>query len=84
MYVFSSTYANQWESTKIYIDGVLYNGGAQALAATGAVSSLNSLILGGTSAYGRSTQFYIRDVRISNVRRDDTYAFNSAKALLSL
>ena len=85
MFVYSSTYANAWESTKTYINGVLQDGGAAGLAAGGAVSSLNTLTLGGQSTFnGRSTQFYIRDVRISNVRRDATYAFSTAKALLSL
>ena len=83
MFVLDSSLAGA-QSTKIYIDGILYNT-AQQVQATGSVSSLNNLILGGQSVFnGRSTQFYIRDVKISNIARDATYALSSAKALLSL
>lgn len=84
MFVWDTTNpSGAYQYTLLYINGVLTNQGA-AIGPAGTLN-VNNLILGGQSLYnGRSTQFYIRDVRISNVARSATYAFETAKALLSL
>jgi Tfp pilus assembly protein PilX len=84
MFTYHNNGGDGWNATKLYVDGV-YLGQSQVVQSLGNLFSMSNIILGGsTSVTGGSTQFYIRDVRISDIARDATYAFNTAKALLSL
>lgn len=63
---------------KIYIDGVLKNT-ISGIAVT--LTNLGVFALGGLSGASQSLQGYIRDVRISNIVRDATYAAAAFEAL---
>ena len=75
MWTYDSTASGQ---QKIYINGVLKN------TVTGVdvtLSNLDLFTLGGISGSAQTLLGYIRDVRISNIVRDATYAAAAAAAL---
>lgn len=80
MYVFDSS-----ESTanrhKFYINGTLV-ATTQSNGLSDAMTGLTNFALGGQSGQTRSSQCYVRDVRISNIARDATYAAAAFSALV--
>ena len=66
---------------KFYVDGILINSGN----ASGTLPTMTRVAIGTMAARGSdSSKIHIRDVRISNIARDASYALSSANALLSL
>ena len=80
--------ASSQNHLKLYIDGVT-TPGATVNGSISPVGNLTKISICGNGSGSpissrSSAQGYIRDIRISNVARDATYALSSAKALLSL
>ena len=80
MYVFDSSESTQ-NRHKFYINGTLV-ARTQGNGMGDPMSGLTNFSLAGQSGSTRSSQCYIRDVRISNIARDATYASSAYAALV--
>ena len=85
MMVFDNTEATAANRLKLYVNGILFSTATGTGGSGTALPTLTKLSLGGNITVSTgSPQGYFRDLRISNIARNATYALTSATALLSL
>lgn len=82
MFVFDSTDPSGF-GVKYYVDGVLAaTAGGGSVSITNAIANLSKVSLCGIETLFGSPACYVRDIRISNIARDATYAAAATAALL--